>query len=365
MVQPKIAIIYLSFHSERHLDDAVSVWKRLVYPKDRLTCVIVDNFHPTYGSSVRYLEEQVLPLSQKELPEVVILPQKENLGFAGGNNAGIRWAVDHGFDYVYLHNDDGFMTTNTLQPLVRAMEEDSQIGLAQSLLLLHPDTEYVNAAGNVMHYLGFGFCNEYRTRFADLRIPRVSDIGYASGAAVLLRTDLLKRFGLWDKDFFLYHEDMEYSLRLRIAGYRAVVVRDSIFYHKYQFGRSMEKFYWMERNRFGVLLMFFRIPTLMLLFPMLLLMEAGQWLFALRSGTTRIRLSVYRYWLNPTHWKLWHGKRRTIQAIRKVRDRELLKTASPTIRFQEKIMQNALLSYFGNPIMWLYYWVAVRGLIWW
>ena len=154
---PKVAIIYLSFHSDRHIDDAVSAWKKLTYPKDRLAFVIVDNPHPEFGNSVRMLEERVKPLSGRELSEVIILPQAENLGFAGGNNVGIQWALDHGFDYVYLHNDDGFMAVNALEPIVDTMEKDKTIGVAQSLMLLHPDTEYVNSAGNAYHYLGFGF----------------------------------------------------------------------------------------------------------------------------------------------------------------------------------------------------------------
>lgn len=364
-MSPKIAIIYLSYHSEPYLDDVVSAWKKLTYPKDLVECVIVDNPHPEYGSSLSYIDEHVMPMAGREIPHVTILPQKENLGFAGGNNVGIQWALDHGFDYIYLHNNDGFMTAGTLEPLVAVMENDKTIGVAQSLLLLHPDTQYVNAAGNSFHYLGFGFCREYRTRTSDLHIGPVEDISYASGAAVMLRADLLRRYGLWDEDFFLYHEDLEYTFRLRIAGYRAVVVRDSLFYHKYQFGRSIEKFYWMERNRIGVLLLFFRLPTLLLLLPMLLVLELGLWIFALRGHWVDKRVSVYHYWSDLDHWRLWLRKRRRIQSIRTVRDRDLLRDASPTIRFQEKFMENPILTYLGNPLMAVYYWMIVRGLVWW
>ena len=85
---PKIAIIYLSFHCEPYLDDVVSALKKVSYPKDRLELVIVDNPHPQSGPSVRAIEEIVMPFSGAELPHVTLLPQKENLGFAGGNNVG-------------------------------------------------------------------------------------------------------------------------------------------------------------------------------------------------------------------------------------------------------------------------------------
>lgn len=361
----KIAIVYLSYHCEPYLDDVISAWKKLTYPKEQMAFVIVDNLHPQYGSSMRVLEDRLRPISGKDISEVIILPQTENLGFAGGNNVGINWALDHGFDYVFLHNCDGFMDADCLEPLVEAMEEDKVIGLAQSLVLLYPETDLVNAAGNSCHYLGFGFCNEYRTPVRELALPKVAGISYASGAAVMLRSDLLRQYGLWDKDFFLYHEDMEYALRLRIAGYRAVLVRASRFYHKYNFGRSIEKFYWMERNRWAVIIMFFRLPTIILLSPMLILLEFGLWLFAIRGGWVNKRVAVYRYWLNPKHWPLWYQKRKFIQSIRQRRDRDLLLHASAAIKFQEKTMENPVLMYLGNPLMSLYYWVVVRGLIWW
>jgi GT2 family glycosyltransferase len=365
MSLPRVAIIYLTYHSDAHLSDAFGAWTKLMYPKDRLVCVIVDNRHPEHGSGVSAIEAQLATYPAGALPETVILAQTENLGFAGGNNAGIEWALAHGCDYVFLHNDDGLMDAGCLEPLVQAMENDKTIGLAQALLLLYPETQLVNAAGNAYHYLGFGFCNNYRTPVNELRLQPVSDINYASGAAVMLRADLLKRFGLWDKDFFLYHEDMEYSLRLRMAGYRAVLVTASRFFHKYNFNKSMEKFYWMERNRFGVLLMFFRIPTLILLAPMLCFLEIGLWIFAVRGGWWKERLKVYAYWADPAHWRLWLGKRRAIQNIRKIRDRDILATASPTIQFQEAAMENPALAYLGNPLMTVYYWVIVRGLVWW
>jgi GT2 family glycosyltransferase len=351
----KIAIIYLSFHCEPYIDDVVSSLKRLTYPRGLVEFVIVDNPHPEHGSSVRYIEEHVMPLSGTIIPHTTVLAQKENLGFAGGNNEGIKWAIDNGFDYVYFHNNDGFMAVNCLEPLVETMESDKTIGVAQSLLLLHPETDLVNSTGNSFQYLGFGFCGNYKTKYKDLNLPAVSDIGYASGAALLMRVDLLKEYGLWDEDFFLYHEDLEYSFRLRAAGYRSVLVKDSIFYHKYQFGRSIQKFYWMERNRYGVMLMFFRLPTLLLFLPIALALEIGLWLFAFIGGWWKERVKVYKYWLKSSSWKLWLEKRKNIFKIRKISDRDLLKTAVAGIYFQEKSMENPLLKYIGNPIMKLYF----------
>lgn len=362
---PKIAIVYLSFHCEPYMDDVVSALKKMTYPHDRVEFIIVDNPHPQHGPSVRYIEETVMPLSDKEIPHTTLLAQKENLGFAGGNNAGVDWALEHGFDYIYFHNNDGFIAANAFEPLIDAMEKDKTIGLAQSLILLHPETDLVNTTGNSFHYLGFGFCDDYRVKIDTLTLPKIKEVSYASGAGLMVRSEVVRQFGMWDHDFFLYHEDLEWAFRLRAAGFKIIMATESVFYHKYQFSRSIQKFYWMERNRFGVLLMFFKWPTLLLLLPMQLIMEVGQWIYAIKNKSTEIRINVYKYWLKSENWKLWLQKRRHIQRIRRVSDRYLLKYSVPDIKFQEESMRDPILLYVGNPLMKVYYWLVVKGLIWW
>lgn len=361
---PKVAIVYLSFHCEPYINDVVSALKKMTYPKDRVEFVIVDNPHPQYGSSVPYILENIIPLSGNELPHITLLPQKTNLYFAGGNNVGIKWALNNGFDYVYLHNNDGFVAANFLEPLIEAMEKDRTVGIIQSLLLLYPETELINSSGNSFHYLGQGFCNNFRVNKNSINLPALGETAYASGAAMLMRVDLLRQFGLWDEDFVLYHEDIEYSLRLRAAGYKILVANNSIFYHKYSFGRNREKFYYIERNRFGLMLMFFKWPTLLLMLPMAVVFELGLLLYSWRKGWLKEKWRVYEYWSTISNWKLWTQKRRRVQKIRRVRDRELLRLASGRIKFENKGVGNWLLSGIGNPLMSIYWWI-IKRIIWW
>ena len=82
---PRIAVIYLSYHSDDYLPDVVSAFEHITYPKEKMELVIVDNFHPEFGNSAKAIENLVMPVSGKTIPHVTFLPQKENLGFAGGN----------------------------------------------------------------------------------------------------------------------------------------------------------------------------------------------------------------------------------------------------------------------------------------
>ncbi len=364
MNQPKVAIVYLSFHCEPYIEDVVSALKKMSYPKECVELVIVDNPHPQHGSSVRFLEEQVMSLSGNDLPHITLLAQKENLGFAGGNNVGIKWALDNGFDFVYFHNNDGFVAANFLEPLIDVMEKDKTVGAVQSLLMLYPEADLLNSSGNSFHYLGIGFCNNLRVKKDSLKLEKVFETSYASGAAILMRTDLLRQYGLWDQDFFLYHEDVEYCFRLKIAGYKITVASDSLFYHKYSFSRNQEKFYYIERNRFGVMLMFFKWRTLLLFFPMGVVLELGLLLFATKQGWLKEKLEAYFYWLKLSSWKLWLKKRKYIQSIRKVSDKEMIKTFVGKVVFNEKSIKNPLLDNIANPLM-NFYWKIVKSIIIW
>lgn len=351
MPNKKVAIIYLSFHSEQYFPDLVEALKKLNYPKELVEFVIVDNPHPVHGLSNKYVEEHILPISGTTIPHVTYLPQPENGGFGIGNNAGVTWALERGFDYVFFHNNDAAMGEDCILKLVEAMEADSSIGLAQSMVMLFHNKDLVNTSGNAFHFLGFGYSNDYLKKLSDLKLPAVYDVAYASGAALMVRSSAIRTHGAWDENFFMYHEDMEWSFRLRINKHRVVCVRDSLFYHKYEFSKSITKFYWMERNRYAVLLMYYKWPTLLLILPLLIPLEIALWFFAIKGGWASERVKVMKYWIKPSSWKLWLEKRKTTQAMRKIPDSTLLANATGSILFQETNMENPIVTKFANPVL--------------
>jgi len=359
---PKVAIIYLSYHSEPYLEDVVESLKKISYPKNQVEFVIVDNPHPEFGLSNKYIEQYILPLSEKELPHITYLPQLENKGFCGGMNVGLEWVITRDFKYAYLHNQDGYMEHNALQKIVAACEENLEIGAAQSLMLLKKNPSLINSSGNIFHYLGFGYVGDYKKNRNYISLKKIDDIGYASGGAILLRTDLLKKYGLKDEDYTSYHEDIEYSMRLRSVGYRVVAISDSIFYHDYEFGRNKDKFYFMERNRFGLLLTYYKFFTLLLFFPIGIVIEFGILFFALTQGWLKQKIKADVYWFRASSIKKWWKKRSNIQKNRKKADGFFLQFASAKIFFPEAGMNNPLLKYIANPLMIIYFFL-IRKLI--
>ncbi len=363
----RVAVMYLLWDQEpeKYLPDAIQGMKDQTYAKADTEFLLVYNSHKAENPSQAHYIEETLAAHAHELPHVTFLNQEKNLGFSGGNNLGMQWAIDHDFDYVFLHNGDGYLGPDCVTQLVEKMEADKTIGASQAMMLLHPETDMINSAGNALHYLGFGYCQYYKYKKETVLLPEVSDVGYISGGAIMLRTDLLKTYGLWDEDYFMYHEDTDYSLRLRLQNYRTVLISDAEFFHKYQFSKSISKYYWMERNRYTILLLYYRLPTLILLLPVLIALEIGMWLFAFKGGWAGEKRKVYAYWAKKSSWKLWLEKRKAIQKNRQIGDRALLKNAVRGIHFQEAQMEHPLVLYVGNPVMEVYYWIVVRGLIWW
>jgi hypothetical protein len=132
--------------------------------------------------------------------------------------------------------------------------------------------------------------------------------------------------------------------------------------HKYDFYRSTTKFYWLERNRWLVLLWCYRAPTLALLGPALLIMEAGVWAMAAKGGWWREKARACRYLLTPSHWPRVIATRQAVQKLRRQSDREVTGLFVDVITFGP--MSPWLLTRVANPIFSAY-WRLVRLLLYW
>lgn len=353
-MMPRIAIILINYkdYAQKYLQECIESLRKQSYPKDSFKVFIVDN-----ATSIETME-----FLKTMTPEAEIISVKENLGFAGGNNIVIQKAIDANYDYVVLLNMDTIVDSRWLEELVTAAEKNKNIGAVQSLILLHPQTERINSLGNQLHFLGFGFCEGYGEKMSNAKCQMSKHFFYASGAAVLYPIEVLKKVGIFDSEFFMYHEDTDLSWRIRQAGYDVILVPKSIVYHKYQFSRSILQFYYMERNRLIMIVENYRLGTLLLIFLPFLVMELGQLGYALLRGLFWTKLKVYGYFLQPKNWiRIIKNKRRKAK-LKKVKDRELAKLIVGKIEFQE--IANPVLKYLVNPIFDIY-WKIVRNLIFW
>ncbi|MFC1598732.1 glycosyltransferase family 2 protein [Patescibacteria group bacterium] len=347
---PKIAIIILNFNGKDYLADCLNSLTSLDYPQEDYQIFFIDN--ASTDDSVDYVK--------KNFPNLPISINKENFGFAQGNNIGMLKALELDYDYVFLINQDTITQKDTLNKLVAQTEANSSVAAAQPRIMLYPDKDKVNSLGNSIHYLGFGFSSGgYQEFNGDIKVKQVA---YASGAAVLIKTSVLNKIGLFDPDFFMYHEDLDLGWRMRLAGYEIILVPAAVVYHAYEFSKSIKKYYFMERNRFICLLENYKWKTLTLITPACLVMELGLFVFAIKSGFALEKLKVYGYFLKPSSWSKTFKHRKAKKKYRKVKDKEIVRFFTGKIEFQE--IDNFILKKIANPVFNLY-WLIIKKLIIW
>ena len=336
---PRVAIIYLCYNNRSYLPEVFESLRKLNYPSEKLEIIVVDN--DSKDGSQEWLRVQL---------GITYMPSATNLGFAEGNNLGIRHALLGGAEFVYLLNGDARLHQEAIMETVKLAQTNDKIGAVQSRIMLWKHPEIVNATGGMVHFLGFGFVrdngrlwNGVRSDFglfgcSDKKSPKsdlTPEIAYASGAAVLYRASVLKQVGVLEPFYFMYHEDLELGWRIRLAGYKNVLAVDSVAYHDYEFKRSIQKFYWMERNRIIVHVSHLRVWTLLLLAPFMLATELGLIAFAIKGGWIKEKLFVYVNLLSPRTWVHVARKRRESRLLRRVSDREIVRLWTGKIEHQE------------------------------
>ncbi|MDI6832194.1 MAG: glycosyltransferase family 2 protein [Actinomycetota bacterium] len=166
-------------------------------------------------------------------PRVTVLENEANLGFSEGNNRGIAHALSRGADYVLILNNDTVLgDPGFLAVLVAYLEAHRDVAAAGPLVL-YPDSGRVWSAGGRLHPV-LGMCShegkgEPARGFASREPYRVD---YVPGCCMLLSRSALAKVGMFDPDYFLYFEDLDWCFRAEERGYRCVVCPVEAVYHR-------------------------------------------------------------------------------------------------------------------------------------
>ena len=363
----RTSIVIVSYNHRHFLGPCLAAVDLAGLDPAQVRLILVDN--ASGDGTASHIRKDLLCDGATRTPgglPVLFISNDKNLGFAGGNNVAIRRAIADGDEFVYLLNPDTEAEPGFLAAAIAAAGTDPAIALVQSLILRHGPGDLVNTYGNALHFLGFGYAAgdgvSLRDPDVQRRLTGVTDIGFASGAGMLARVAVLAAIGLFQEELFVYEEDLELSWRALLAGHRVVLAPASRVRHKYEFSRSLAKFYWLERNRWLVLVWCYRAPTLVLLMPALLGMEAGLWAVAVKSGWWRQKARATRYLLTPTRWPGMLATRRQVQALRTRSDREVSSQFTGRIVFEA--MNPWLLTRVANPVFAAYWGVARRLIRW-
>ncbi|MEV7826816.1 glycosyltransferase family 2 protein [Microbacterium enclense] len=162
--------------------------------------------------------------------DVTVLVQAVNLGFAGGVNAGIRYALHRGHEFVALLNNDAIADPSWVEHLVSEMERDHRVGMVASKFVTI-DGARLDSTGECYSVWGLPFPRGRGEERLDA-FDEATELFGASGGSTLYRADMLRDVGLFDEDFFAYFEDVDLSWRAHLRGWRVRLAPSAIAYHR-------------------------------------------------------------------------------------------------------------------------------------
>lgn len=220
MKKPRVAIIIINWNSFDYTNECLVSLSNLDY--DSAEIVLVDNASG----------DDSLSKLKSIYPSIHYVENKENLGFTGGNNEGIIYALSKGFEYLLLLNNDTFVQSNFLSILMRAIENEPHVAAAQPKIFYNHDRSILwNAGGRYFPaltkpwVLGDG-------KKDGVRYNKQKEVDWITGCAFLVKSSVVKEVGMLN-DLFFYgcYDDVEWSLRMTDAGYKLLYCPDSVIYH--------------------------------------------------------------------------------------------------------------------------------------
>jgi len=312
---PFVSVIISSFNGRRHLEECLLSLRNLNYPAGKREIILIDD-----GS-----QDKTYEFVKDKFREVNIIRNRRNMGAAESRNIGIRNAK--GGLLAFLDNDVR-VEKNWLRELVRAIEEDGQIGICASKLLFKDQPCVLNSAGGVMNiYVDAWDRGVFERDTGQYDADR--RVFFGCSAAMLARREVLGKTGYFDPLLYVY-EDVDLGWRVNLLGYKVIYAPQAIAYHKRGgtlVRSSLRGKYLLERNRIRTMVKNYEAKTLWRNMP---------GLFKFKLARLRRHARVYAYpvfslfvaVLAAWAWNLLYivdtlKKRRQTQKIKIVTDREI------------------------------------------
>ena len=311
---PKVSIIVLNWNGKKFLKNCLDSLQKVTYSP--LEIIVVDN-NSTDGS-----QEFVKTNYQK----VILIENKENYGFAKGNNIGFKASTG---DYILILNNDTVVTSNFLSPLIKDFEDNPEIACLQPQIRLSKDKELLDGVGAFLTFTGFLYHFGYLKDRMEPKYNKKMRIFSAKGACMLLRKKAIEKVGLFDEDFFIFFEETDLCFRLWLAGYSVMYDPNSVIYHigggdtassdSYRYERRMHL---SLRNMLCSYIKNFGARNMLIILPIFIFLELSLALYFLITLRMNLMIVIFKAFLwNIKSMRKTLKKRRLVQhKIRKIPD---------------------------------------------
>jgi GT2 family glycosyltransferase len=310
----RVAVIVVNKNGRHHLTECFQSLVAQTY--NNIEIILVDN--NSTDDSVPYV--------QVHFPQVRIICNETNLGFAAGNNVGIQATES---PWIATLNNDTKVDKNWLAELVQVAQSDERVGMCASKMLFYDRPHLINSAGICVVRAGIAWDRrggEYNDETEETAVPV---FGPSAGAA-LYRRAMMNEIGLFDEDYFAYLEDVDLAWRAQLAGWGCLYVPSAVVYHRHS-ATSIEgspfKSRMLGRNKVWTILKNYPWPALLAYLPFILAYDLGSVSIALIQRRDANALRGRLMSLSKLGTVL--RKRATIQRQRKISSADLLNLMEP------------------------------------
>lgn len=312
---PLISVIIVNWNGKKWLKKCFESLYKQTYPNFEI--IFVDN--ASSDGSVEYVN--------KYWPKVKVIRNKQNLGFAGGNNSGLKVAKGK---YVFLLNNDTWVESKLLEQLIKAFDEIPNLGSVQPKIVLMSEKDKLDMCGSYWTDYTFLYHFGYGKNSRETKYNRIMPFFGNKGAAMLIKMETIRKIGLFDDDFWNYYEETDFCHRLWIAGYECWYYPKTVVYHAMGgtsviYNNSYIQFH-NFKNKLLSFLKNFSAFSLIKIIPVYLFFNFLLSFVWLLQGKVRHFFAIYRaiFW-NIIHIRKTLYKRRLIQSERKKSDGEIEK----------------------------------------
>lgn len=252
--EPFVQTVVVTWNRRDDLLRLLASLAKLDYPARRLAVLVVDNAS----------EDGTVEAVQERFPAVRILRNPENLGGAGGFNAGMGWALTNRPDaeYLWLLDNDALVTPDALTALVSVMADRPNAAVCGSRIVDIEDRRTLIEIGGFIDFRKGGVRRNIPSSDALADPAAVFAVDYVAACSLLARTAHVREAGLWRESFFIYWDDMEWGARFAALGRDVLAVSGSVVYHPSWTGRAAgNSAIWRDYYRTRNSLAFFSVYT--------------------------------------------------------------------------------------------------------
>ena len=339
-MRPTLSALIVAYDSR---DDLTKTLPALLSELDEGDELIVVDNKPGDGSA---------ELVRELAPAARIVVTGANSGFAGGCNAG---AAEASGDLLVILNPDAAPQAGFGEAIRRPWVEGREWDAWQALVA-DGSGERVNSAGNPIHFTGIVWAGGHGRPLAEA--PPAGEVPAASGACLAIPLESWRRVGGFPAGFFMYHEDVDLSVRLRSAGGAVGIEPTAVVAHAYEFGANADKWRWLERNRLAFLVRTYPGALLFLLAPALLATELALLAVAAAGGWGGQKLRADLEFLRRLPRLL--RERRAVQAQRTISAGEFAAWLTPHL---DSDLISPLARTWPARLLLRGYWRLVRALL--